>query len=149
LSAVKEYAQTDVLVETAGDQLPAVTMEVTDKEQGRTQPSYECSNDEKAGWGGQEAGWDWQEAGWDWQEAGWDWQEAGWDWQEAGWDWQEAGWENWEAKDENWDQTETPEDDAWNIWLAQAKRRTLDEPNSWPPLLVPQTRAELLCILRV
>jgi hypothetical protein len=70
-------------------------------------------------------------------------EEAGNSWQEAGWGWQN---ENWEVEDENWDQT--PEDDAWEIWLAQAKKRALEEPNSWPPLLVPQTRAELLFILR-
>jgi hypothetical protein len=68
--------------------------------------------------------------------------------EEAGNSWQEADWGNWEANDEYWDQTETPEDDAWEIWLAQAKGRALEEPNSWPPLLVPQTRAELLSILR-
>ena len=42
----------------------------------------------------------------------------------------------------------TPEDDAWEIWLAEAKRKAVEDPNSWPPLSVPQTRAELLSILR-
>lgn len=42
----------------------------------------------------------------------------------------------------------TPEETAWRIWYAEALQKKSEDPNSWPPVFVPQTRFELLSILR-
>ena len=39
------------------------------------------------------------------------------------------------------------EDDAWEMWLADARLRAKTDPNAWPPLIVPQSRSELLSVL--
>jgi len=66
---------------------------------------------------------------------------------------EEIGWADWTEETEwaEWEDHEavsTPEDNAWDIWLARTKLLAVQDPNSWPPLFVPQTRSDLLSIPR-
>lgn len=64
----------------------------------------------------------------------------------------EQDWLEEEELDENWEYAEeddpTPEDTAWRIWYEEALDKKSKDPNSWPPLSVPQTQSELFAILR-